>query len=112
MGLSPEDTSRKAWQLGVASAVMVALGYPGEVQNGPGARLQWWSFAVIPFLFVVFNLAIGLEGATQKLPPSIASLVRTARWLTIISWSAGKSAERGRILPIGGSALVSRCLSQ
>merc|ERR1719236_216366 len=28
MGLSPEETSRKAWTLGAGSALMVALGYP------------------------------------------------------------------------------------
>jgi len=86
MGLSPEETSRKAWTLGAGSALMVALGYPGEVQNGPGARLQWWAFAMIPFCYVVFTLAVGLEEATKKMPAKIASTVRAARWLTIISW--------------------------
>ena len=65
----------------------VALGYPGEVQNGPGARLQWWAFAMIPFSYVVYTLAVGLEAATQKMPAKIAATVRGARWLTIISWS-------------------------
>merc|ERR1719456_1527548 len=41
MGLPAEETFSKSWRLGAASALMVALGYPGEVQNGPGARLQW-----------------------------------------------------------------------
>jgi bacteriorhodopsin len=86
MGLSPEETASKAWTLGVASAAMVALGYPGEVQNGPGARLQWWAFAMFPFAYVVYTLAVGLEEATQKMEPQIASVVRAARWLTIISW--------------------------
>merc|ERR1712182_405 len=86
MGLSPEETASKAWTLGVASALMVALGYPGEVQNGPGARLQWWAFAMVPFCYVVYTLAVGLEEATQKMEPQIASVVRGARWLTIISW--------------------------
>jgi len=86
MGLSPEETSSKTWNLGVCSALMVALGYPGEIQNGPGARFQWWAFAMLPFAFVVYSLAVGLEGATQKLPPAIGSTVRSARWLTLISW--------------------------
>jgi len=86
MGLSAEETSKKAWQLGVSSGLMVALGYPGEIQNGPGARFQWWAFAMFPFSFVVYSLAVGLESATQKLPASVGSIVRSARWLTIISW--------------------------
>merc|ERR1712224_618294 len=31
MGLPAEETVSKSWTLGVASAVMVALGYPGEI---------------------------------------------------------------------------------
>merc|ERR1711907_341156 len=33
MGLPASETVSKSWTLGVASAVMVALGYPGEIQN-------------------------------------------------------------------------------
>merc|ERR1711862_878548 len=38
MGLSPEETVSKSWTLGVASALMVALGYPGEIQDSPSGR--------------------------------------------------------------------------
>jgi len=86
MGLSPEETRDKCWKLGLFSALMVSFGYPGEIQNGPGARFQWWAFAMCPFSYVVYNLAVGLEGATQKLGPEIGGQVRSARWLTLISW--------------------------
>merc|ERR1712176_441607 len=75
---------------GVASALMVALGYPGEIQDNPSGRWKWWSFAMIPFLYVVAELAVGLHAASQKQAtthgPSVASLTGYARWLTIISW--------------------------
>jgi len=86
MGLSPEETVRKSWNLGVASAVMVALGYPGEIQDDPSGRWLWWFFAMIPFLYVVSELAVGLGEATAKQAPSVASLTACARWLTILSW--------------------------
>merc|ERR1711953_748527 len=38
MKLSANETSSMSWKLGVASAVMVALGYPGEIQNSLGTR--------------------------------------------------------------------------
>merc|ERR1712012_1440360 len=72
MGLPAEETVKKSWKLGVASAAMVALGYPGEIQDGPGARWQWWSFAMVPFLYVVAELAIGLSAASEKQPESLA----------------------------------------
>jgi bacteriorhodopsin len=47
---------------------------------------MWWFFAMIPFLYVVAELAVGLSDASSKQAPSVASLTGYARWLTIISW--------------------------
>merc|ERR1712048_1369321 len=43
MGLPPAQTVTKSWTLGVASALMVGLGYPGEIQDEPAARWKWGS---------------------------------------------------------------------
>jgi len=86
MGLPTEETVRKSWSLGLASALMVCLGYPGEIQDTPSGRWLWWALAMIPFIFVVAQLAVGLSEATSKMHPEAASLTRAARWLTIISW--------------------------
>ena len=86
MGLPAEETVKKAWSLGTASAVMVCLGYPGEIQDTFFARLIWWALAMIPFYFVVVELKDGLADATEKMHPEAASLTAYARWLTIISW--------------------------
>jgi len=86
MGLPAEQTVSKSWSLGLASAIMVALGYPGEIQNSPSGRWMWWFFAMIPFLYVVAELAVGLKEAAGYQAPSVASLTGYARWLTIISW--------------------------
>merc|ERR1719224_175461 len=66
MGLPASEMVSKSWTLGVASALMVALGYPGEIQSDPSGRWLWWFFAMIPFLYVVAELAVGLSEATQK----------------------------------------------
>merc|ERR1739844_630489 len=42
MGLPAEETVAKSLNLGVASAIMVALGYPGEIQDNPQGRWMWW----------------------------------------------------------------------
>merc|ERR1712200_187964 len=71
---------------GVASAIMVALGYPGEIQNSLGVRWLWWALAMIPFSYVVFTLVAGLNEATDKQPESARGLVAAARYVTAISW--------------------------
>jgi len=86
MGLPAKETASKSWTLGLASAIMVALGYPGEIQDSPSGRWKFWFLAMIPFLYVVAELAVGLSEASQKQAPSVASLTGYARWLTIISW--------------------------
>jgi len=86
MGLPEAETQEKAWSLGVASAMMVAIGYPGEIQDKPSGRWLYWFLAMIPFCYVVFQLSVGLSEATAKMQPEAAALTAYARWLTIISW--------------------------
>jgi len=86
MGLPAKETVSKSWTLGLASAIMVALGYPGEIQSDPAARWKFWFLAMIPFLYVVAELAVGLQNAAGKQTEAVASLTAYARWLTIISW--------------------------
>merc|ERR1719407_269559 len=104
MGLPASETVSKSWTLGVASAVMVALGYPGEIQSDPSGRWMWWFFAMIPFLYVVAELAVGLSEASSKQAPSVASLTGYARWLTIISWLTYPFVYIIKMLGISGVA--------
>merc|ERR1712193_456417 len=60
MGLSAEQTVSKSWQLGVASAIMVAVGYPGEISDDVTTRWVCWAISMIFFLFVLYNLLVGL----------------------------------------------------
>jgi len=86
MKLPPAQTVTMSWTLGTASAAMVALGYPGEVQNHLSARWFWWSCAMVPFFFVVGTLVVGLGAATNDQPASARGLVASARYLTVVSW--------------------------
>merc|ERR1739845_250499 len=49
MKLPADETSKLSWNLGIASAVMVALGYPGEIQNDLSTRWFWWACAMLFF---------------------------------------------------------------
>ena len=86
MKLPAEETASLSWKLGTASAIMVALGYPGEVQNDLTQRWVWWAAAMVPFLYVVSALMGGLGEATASQPPTVAPLVSSARHLTVVSW--------------------------
>jgi len=86
MRLPAGESARLAWSLGVASAVMVALGYPGEVEDNLKKRWFWWYCSMVPFCYVVFTLLVSLASSTAKQPESVRGLVTAARYLTAITW--------------------------
>jgi len=89
MGLSPEETASKATSLGVAAGLMIVLGYPGEliIEGDLNVRWMWWTLAMIPFLYVVHTLLIGLQGAIkEEKNEEVAKKLNMVCWATVISW--------------------------
>jgi len=90
MNLTEEETFSKAWKLGTAAALMIVLGYPGELildSKHISGRWLWWCLAMIPFLYVVYTLLVGLRGATEsESDERISGLIRTSQWMTVVSW--------------------------
>lgn len=87
MRLPPAETVSKAVKLGVLAALMVALGYPGEISSDFGSRWLWWALAMIPFLIILYDLFVGLRNSIASQPPAARGLVSAARWLTVVSWA-------------------------
>jgi bacteriorhodopsin len=89
MKLSPEKTSSLATSLGFFSGLMIILGYPGEliIEGDLSVRWMWWAAAMLPFLYVVYTLLIGLKGAIDsESDPKIRSKLSAVCWATVISW--------------------------
>merc|ERR1712079_529474 len=55
MNLTPEETSSEAWSLGIASALMIAVGYPGElyIEGDLWIRFVCFVFSFAVFLYIV-----------------------------------------------------------
>jgi len=86
MKLPKEETVALSWTFGLASAIMVALGYPGEIQDELSVSWFWWALSMIPFTYVVITLVVGLNEATAKQPESVKGLLVSARYLTVVAW--------------------------
>jgi len=88
MKLDADETKSKCVSLGSAAALMIILGYPGEsVLDSPGTRWFWWVLAMIPFLYIVYTLLVGLAAATDsESDPAVRNLIRYAQLATVISW--------------------------
>jgi len=86
MKLSREETISKAQKLATAAALMILLGYPGEVAADMGTKFKWWFLSMIPFVYIVFSLFSGLSKAISSQPDSVRDLIIAARNLTVVSW--------------------------
>ncbi len=86
MRLSREETLQKGWRLGLAAALMIVLGYPGEIAADIPTRALWGTLSAIPFVYIVWELFSGLGKSIDRQPESVRGLVKQARLLTFASW--------------------------
>jgi len=86
MRLDDATTNKLCLQLGGAAAIMICLGYPGEIQMNHGTRWLFWALAMVPFIFIVYTLFVGLADAVERQPENAKALVSWSRHVTVISW--------------------------
>ena len=87
MKLSGAETANKSIKLGALAALMIVLGYPGEISDVNSTRWIFWALSMIPFVVIVYELFVGLRDAQAQQPESVRSLVGKARFLVVASWA-------------------------
>jgi len=110
MKLSPEESSKQCQNLGVLSALMIIFGYPGELILDPeklNTRFVFWALGMLPFLFIVHTLLIGLRGAIDsETDPSLREKVNAACVWTVISWCTYPVVYLMPMLGVSGAQAV------
>merc|ERR1711939_607156 len=89
MNLDAETYSAKAKTLGVGSALMIVSGYYGELVVTGDLTPRWvcWSVSMCFFLYIVYELLVGLKAATNsENDPVIKGKIELAQKMTVISW--------------------------
>jgi bacteriorhodopsin len=86
MKLPRGQSAGRAAKLAVLAAVMVVLGYPGEIATDSTTRWTWWALSMIPFCIILFDLFFGLKSSINGQPAEARGLVNVARWVTVVSW--------------------------
>lgn len=87
MKLVRGEAISKGIRLGAAAALMVVLGYPGEVSDDNVVRFVFWALAMVPFLYIVYELFVGLRGSLARQPEGVRGLVNAARWVVVLTWA-------------------------
>lgn len=86
MSLAP---GRKGWltfRLATAAALMVILGYPGEIATDTGTRALWGFLSTLPFLYILYELFVGLGPAINQETGQAKILLRNIRLLLLATW--------------------------
>ncbi|MGB9373705.1 MAG: bacteriorhodopsin-like, partial [Jiangellales bacterium] len=86
LALPRSQARRLLVRLVPASALMIALGYPGELAIANGERALWGALSTIPFLYILYVLFVELTRSMGRQPAEVAVSVRNLRWLLLASW--------------------------
>ncbi|HKL87718.1 MAG TPA: bacteriorhodopsin [Salinibacter sp.] len=89
MDLPKGESGWTAFKLGLAAALMIALGYPGEISADSslfGTRGIWGFFSTLPFLYLLYVLFTELGDVIQQQSSEVATLLGNARLLLLFTW--------------------------
>ena len=89
MGLPKNERGPLAAKLGFAAALMIVLGYPGEVSGDAslfGTRGLWGFLSTLPFVYILYVLFTQLGDTIQRQSSRVATLLSNARLLLLATW--------------------------
>merc|ERR1711912_129095 len=89
MKLDADTCNQKARVLGVGSALMIVSGYYGELTVTGNLAPRWicWFLSMAFFLYIVYELLVGLSAATDaEADSTIKDKIKMAQVMTVISW--------------------------
>jgi bacteriorhodopsin len=89
LALAAKDRAVLTTKLVIAAALMIALGYPGEIMDEKkifGLYGVWGTLSTIPFIYILYVLWVELGKFMADQPEKVRVLVRNIRLLTLATW--------------------------
>jgi bacteriorhodopsin len=77
-------------RLVIAAALMIALGYPGEVISNPDGwtqRVIWGALSSVPFFYILYILWTELTASLATQPVAARQLIEVARLVILVTWA-------------------------
>ena len=90
----------------IASTLMIALGYPGELATDAATRVGWAVASTIPFAYILYMLWVELDRAAADNDANTRELLRGTRLLLLATWGFYPIAYAMPLLGIGGASAV------
>lgn len=86
LGLPRKEAGWMTFRLASAAALMVILGYPGEIATDMGTRALWGFLSTIPFVYILYVLFGQLGKVINDQPGEAKVLLRNTRLLLFGTW--------------------------
>lgn len=104
LALSAKEAKPLLIKLVVASVLMIATGYPGEISHDLTTRIIWGTVSTLPFAYILYVLWVELSRSLVRQPAAVQTLVRNMRLLLLFSWGVYPIAYLLPMLGITGTS--------
>ena len=74
-------------KLVIAAALMIGLGYPGELSTNWTTRLMWGAASSVPFFYILYVLWVELTASLDSQPAEARPLISAARLVLLVTWA-------------------------
>lgn len=86
LGVASDLRKKLMWRLVPATALMIGLGYPGEISSDNGTKWLWWFLAMLPFVYILWVLNGQLQEAGKRETGAVSSAIKKATAVLLITW--------------------------
>jgi bacteriorhodopsin len=86
LGVAADARRKLMTRLIPATALMIALGYPGETSTDNGTKWLWWILAMIPFVYILWVLVGELRAAKSRESGAVSSAINRATMVLLVTW--------------------------
>ena len=86
MGLARSVQRGLLFRLVPASALMIALGYPGEISSDTLTRGIWGALSTIPFIYILYILFVELTKSIDRQPVEVQHTIKMLRISLVGLW--------------------------
>ena len=104
LALAKEKRVSLTTRLVIASTLMIALGYPGEVAAESGTRIVFGAISCIPFAYILMVLWGELSKAVADQDAEVKSMLGKTRTLLIATWLFYPLAFAMPLLGVSGAS--------
>lgn len=86
MALARPEQRALLYKLVPSSALMIALGYPGEIATTTATRVIFGILSTIPFLYIIYVLFVELSRSLSRQPHEVQGMIKGLRLALVSLW--------------------------